>query len=50
MTATTNSYQGDELDWDSSGWSDRRVSYSLQLHRRSAVDLVRVASALCPRR
>ena len=24
------------------------VSYSLQLHRRSAVDLVRVASALCP--
>jgi hypothetical protein len=26
------------------------VSYSLELHRRSAVDLVRVASALCPRR
>jgi hypothetical protein len=26
------------------------VSYSLQLHRRSAVDLLRVASALCPAR
>jgi len=24
------------------------VSYSLELHRRCAVDLLRVASALCP--
>jgi hypothetical protein len=27
-----------------------RVSYSLELHRRCAVDLLRVASALCPAR
>jgi hypothetical protein len=26
------------------------VSYSLELHRRCAVDLLRVASALCPAR
>ncbi len=29
-------------------WCPLPVTYSLELHRRSAVDLLRVASALCP--
>ncbi len=41
-------HQLDALDVKSLGWSDHHVSYSLELHRRCAVDLVRVASALCP--
>jgi hypothetical protein len=37
-----------ELTWNAGAGLICDVSYSLELHRRCAVDLVRVASALCP--
>lgn len=44
----TNVYQTDGLDRHGSGWSDRPVVIANELYRRSAVDLLRTASALCP--
>jgi hypothetical protein len=34
------------MDW--AGWSSGEVEIALELYRRSAVDLLRTASALCP--
>ena len=48
-TATRKSYQSDRLDTQSLAWSHRGMA-ATELHRRAAVDLGRVASALCPMR
>jgi hypothetical protein len=47
---TRKPYQSDELDTDIPVWSHQGMAAASELYRRAAVDLGRVASALCPAR